>query len=345
MGEFDRKGIARLLNYGRPVESEEEVDRLLRSVQEAEAAKEDTLGHCVQKSDPEHSPTLDLPIELLIEMEQPWPLHSEEELKAMANSIRINGILQRILVRPLEDGRYQIISGRNRRRAAMLAGMDTVPCEVRAMSDDMAQEAMLETNLNQREHSPISATAWAYRALYELKKRQGFRSDLTSGPVGPKSEEQFNRSDEEVADTLGIGGRTLKRYIRLTYLCAELMTALDDKRLRLRAGIELSYLSEDNQRLVADQFQGRYHLLSEKLAAALRKAGEREELTKERIDNLFCPAVKSKQRINLSLKPVYDLFPVGATQKEMEKIVIAAVKLYFSMQGNKNQMDETKEDN
>ena len=122
----------------------------------------------------------EIAIDRLVDMDQPFRLYGEEAMEAMRQSVSAHGVLQRLIVRPYLDGKYQIISGRNRRTAARLAGYTTVPCEVRELNDDEAELQMLETNLRQRENLLPSEKAWAYRRRLEALKRQGRRAEVTS---------------------------------------------------------------------------------------------------------------------------------------------------------------------
>lgn len=154
-----------------------------------------------------------------------------------------------MLVRPLEgkDGKYEIISGHRRFFAAQKLGMRKVPCTVHFIDRDAATVMMVDSNCQRTELLP-SEKAWAYKMKMDAMSRQGKRTDLTSVPVGPKSE----RSNEKLAESVNESVTQIKRYIRLTYLVPELLQYVDDGKIGMRPAVELSYLPEETQRDVVD---------------------------------------------------------------------------------------------
>lgn len=271
----------------------------------------------------------DLPADALDEMEQPFRLYSEKKLEEMKESIIAHGIIQRIIVRPSPDtpGHYQIISGRNRRRAAMRAGYTMVPCEIRDLDDDEARLQMVTTNLDQRDELLPSEKAWAYRIRLEALVHQGKR---TSRQTVAKLKSADEVSEDE-------SGRQVQRYIRLTYLTPELLDAVDNDTLGFGAGVSLSYLSEKSQEAVYNYFFLEHkQKISGDLAESLRAAGEKEELTPERILVILSPAVKKPVKINkvsVPMKPLRQFWPAETPAKEIEKQIIEIVTEYFKQVG------------
>lgn len=269
----------------------------------------------------------DLPIDLLVDMEQPFRLYTEAEMDAMRRSISAHGVLQRLIVRPWTDGKYQIISGRNRRTGARLAGYATAPCEIRNLDDYEAELQMIATNLHQRPDLLPSEKAWAYRKQLEIMSKQGQRTDLTS----PLPAAKF-RSDDELGKEVGISGDTVRRYIRLTYLLPELLDAVDNKALGFGAGVALSFLSTENQ-LVVHQYFFVSHpcALSETVAERLREAGAAEALTEPAIKESLSPDVSKPKPIkSISFHPLKKYFPGGVSKTAIEKTTAAALKAYFA---------------
>lgn len=270
----------------------------------------------------------ELPVDALDEMEQPFRLYSDDAMEEMRKSIVAHGIIQRIIVRPSPDtpGRWQIISGRNRRRGAKLAGYTMVPCEIRNLTDDEAKLQMVETNLRQREELLPSEKAWAYRIRLEALAHQGKR---TSDQIGQKL------SVEAVADDTGDSKTQVQRYIRLTYLIQDLLDAVDDKSLGVSAGYDLSFLSLESQDAVYQYFfVNNKKTISGTLAGILREKGEKAPLTIERIEALLAPssAPKKLKKVSVPMKPLRKFFPVEATQKEIEEKIVEIVTAYFSEQ-------------
>ena len=149
-------------------------------------------------------------------------------------------------VRQKEDGRYELVSGHRRKRACELAGFETLRSEIVDLNRDEATILMVESNFQRSEILP-SEKAFAYKMRLEAMKRQGFRSDLTSDPVGQKF------SVEKIADNSNDSKTQIQRYIRLTNLVPELLEFVDEGRIKMRPAVELSYLDEDCQRDVVDE--------------------------------------------------------------------------------------------
>lgn len=163
----------------------------------------------------------------------PFKVVNDEEMKKTAESIKQYGVLVPAIVRPLENGEYEMISGHRRRYASMLAGKETMPVIVREMDDDTATILMVDSNL-QRENILPSERAKAYQMKMEALKHQGQRSDLTSRQVGTKL-----RTDEKVALDTGESARQVQRYMRLNNLIPELLDMVDDKKLAFNPAVEL----------------------------------------------------------------------------------------------------------
>lgn len=276
--------------------------------------------------------TCDLPVAVLVDMEQPFRLYTAAEAEAMRESIASHGVLQRVLVRPYIDGQYQIISGRNRRNGARAAGLTEVPCEVMELTDDAAEALMIETNLNQRPKILPSERAWSYRRLIEIAKRQGQKIDLDEdgGSDCHKSRDALGAGD-------GLRGRQVQNYVALTNLIPTLLAYIDEEKLGIAAGVQLSYLSTDNQHMVEEFFfSGRGGAISEALATAIRAAGEKKkQLAQEDLLHLVsAPPKGTASRVNsIPFKPLKKLFPREVTKKQVYDTTAAALNLYFD-QGN-----------
>ena len=186
----------------------------------------------------------------------PFQVRMDEAMKEMVQSVRENGVLVPALVRPKEGGGYEMVSGHRRKRAAELAGLREIPCIVRNLTDDQAIVIMVDSNL-QREQILPSEKAFAYKMKLDAMKRQGFRSDLTSGPLVQKL------SREVIAEQSSDGARQIQRYIRLTNLIPELLSLVDNSILKepgklqmaLRPAVELSYLRKEEQADLAQLIQ------------------------------------------------------------------------------------------
>lgn len=175
----------------------------------------------------------------------PFQIKDDESLNALCESIRDYGVLSPLLARPTADGNYEIVSGHRRKAAAIKLGLEKLPVLVREMTDDEAVILMVDSNI-QRENLLPSEKAYAYKMKLEAMKRQGSRNDLTCGQVGHKSRDSI--SDLE-------SGRTIQRYIRLTYLPKPILDLVDEGRIAFSPAVELSYLTKLEQAELWDIMQ------------------------------------------------------------------------------------------
>lgn len=174
--------------------------------------------------------------------DHPFKVQDDEEMQKTAESIKQYGVLFPAIVRPMENGEYEMISGHRRRYASMLAGKETMPVIVREMDDDTAVILIVDSNL-QIEHILPSERAKAYQMKMDALKRQGQRTDLTSRQVGTKL-----RTDEKVAIDTGESARQVQCFVRLNNLIPELLDMVDDKKLAFNPAVELSYLKPEEQK-------------------------------------------------------------------------------------------------
>lgn len=178
----------------------------------------------------------------------PFKVRMDAAMQEMTESVKQYGVLVPALVRPKPEGGYEMVAGHRRKKAADLAGLTEIPCIVRQLTDDEATIIMVDSNL-QREQILPSEKAFAYKMKLDAMKRQGQRTDLTSGPVGQKS------SRDELADTSPDSSRQIQRYIRLTHLIPEILELVDNSILKdpdmlqiaMRPAVELSYLRKEEQ--------------------------------------------------------------------------------------------------
>ena len=174
----------------------------------------------------------------------PFKVKQDEAMAEMVDSIRKYGVLVPALVRPKEDGGYEMVAGHRRKFAAALAELTEIPCIVRNLTDDEATIIMVDSNL-QRETILPSEKAFAYKMKLDAMKRQGQRSDLTSTPLEPKL--KGSRSNEELAANSPDSRSQIQRFIRLTELIPSVLQMVDDRKIAFRPAVELSYLSKEQQ--------------------------------------------------------------------------------------------------
>ena len=215
----------------------------------------------------------------------PFKVINDEKMQEMVKSVKEYGVILPVIVRPKEDGTYEMISGHRRKRACELAGIKQIRCIVKDLTDDEATILMVDSNIQREEILP-SEKAFAYKLKLEAMKHQGKRIDLeeneTSTPVVSKL-----RTDEILGEEVGESRENIRRYIRLTYLIPELLEEVDNKRIAFSPAVELSYLEEDYQYVVLNKLQ--YDEVSPSLSQAitLKKMQQEGTISEEKIENLL----------------------------------------------------------
>jgi len=251
----------------------------------------------------------------------PYKVLDNEEMDSLTESIRENGVLMPVLVRPLENmpGEYEIIAGHRRVHAAQNAGLETVPAFVHAIDRDAASILLVDSNLH-REHILPSEKAFAYKLKLEAIKHQGVASRQVVG----KSESADSISDTE-------SGRTVQRYIRLTYLGPKLLDLVDQGRIAFSVGVELSYLDEDAQAYIAeiaerDDITPSYSQAS-RMHGIIRVMND--SITREQIEAIMSEA-KPNQRETVKIRAdrLREVLPSGVEGEQAEEFILKACDYY-----------------
>ena len=238
-------------------------------------------------------------------------------MQRTVESIAQYGVLAPLIARPRPEGGYEILSGHRRQYAAKLAGLETLPVIVRNMDDNAAVLLMVDSNL-QREHILPSERAFAYKMKLEAIKNQGARSDLTSPQVAAKF-----RSDDAVAKDQGISGDTVRRYIRLTHLIPELLELVDQKQISFNPAVELSYLTEPEQRDFLEAMQDTQNAPSLSQAQRIKKLSQESQCSYEAIFDIMGEEKKAEMdRITLKNEVLRKYFPRSYTLKQMEDTIL-----------------------
>lgn len=291
----------------------------------------------------------------------PFREPTQERLDQMAESIRRNGILNPLLVRRMGE-RYQILGGHTRKAAAAKIGYKELPCVVMDVDDDEAENIFVTDNLMQRPGLLPSEKAWAYRTKLEAMKRQAGRPpkqqsenssqvgmnldlDATSAQVGMKFNAEENSAQlgrnletaELIAKETGESRNQIRRYIRLTYLNPDLLDMVDDGKLGLTIAVELSYLDDLTQSMLADYLEEHPKAsVSQSIASQLRDLAEAGTVTALDIEQLFQePELQRAPRVlKLQLKPIRKFFPASASPEQMTAIITAALEKYYREEEN-----------
>lgn len=256
----------------------------------------------------------------------------EERLQALTESIRHNGVLSLLIVRPMGGGTYEIIAGRNRCRAARALGYLELPCIVRDVNDDEAAELQIADNLLHRDQILPNEKAKAYkRRLDGMRRRPGERTDLTCDQDGHRLD--ASRSIERLASDSPDSKTQIQRYIRLNYLIPALLEQVDAGKISLQLGATLSYLSELTQTLLLEYLTAHPDKqLSQAAADALRRLeAEETPVDEAAIDELLTKRQRRALRVvRLQMPPLRRYFSADATEEEITQTVQTALEYYFS---------------
>lgn len=267
----------------------------------------------------------------------PYQVREDEEMLNMAESIKKFGIIHPVIVRKKENGGYEMISGHRRKRACEIAGFKEIKAIVRELTDDEATILMVDSN-NQREKVLPSEKAFAYKMKLKAMKRQGQRNDLTSATELQKLAGKTSR--EIIADEIGESHEQVRRYIRLTYLVPELLKIVDEDKMGLRIAVELSYLTEDEQKIVADNMEYLDVVPSHAQARIMRDKSEKGKLTNEEIEILLEEEKPNqKEQIKFKYDKVKDYFPSGYSIEKMQEVITKLLESYQAEWKRKKQRD------
>ena len=254
----------------------------------------------------------------------PYKVQDNEEMEALAESIKAHGIVSPIIVRPLENttDEYEIISGHRRVMASRKAGITEIPALIVSLDRNAAAIVLVDSNLH-REHILPSEKAFAYKMKAEALEHQGWRSDLTSCQVGTKL-----RTDEQIATDANDSARQIQRYIRLTNLIPEILKYVDEGRISFTPAVELSYLNEQEQHDLLEQIEQNDCTPSLSQACRFKKISQEDGLTPEVIATIMGEE-KANQRemFKVPMERIRQYVP-NANAKQAEDFVLKACEHY-----------------
>ncbi len=260
----------------------------------------------------------------------PFKVKQDEAMAEMVDSVRKYGVLVPALVRPKEDGGYEMVAGHRRKFAAALAELTEIPCIVRNLSDDEATIIMVDSNL-QRETILPSEKAFAYKMKLDAMKRQGQRSDLTSATKLQKSAGKTSR--EILAEQAGESHEQIRKYIRLTLLIPELLQMVDDGKIAFSPAVEFSYLKEQEQRSLLDTMELEDCTPSVAQAKKLKQFSQDGKLTDEVILSIMQEdKPNQKEQFKMPKERISKYFAPGTPAQKIEDTIVKALELYRKRQ-------------
>ena len=264
-----------------------------------------------------------VPISLIDDFaEHPFQVRDDEDMERLIQSIDNNGVLNPVILRKNGE-RYELIAGHRRKHACLRLGISGIPAIVRELSRDEAVVEMVDSNF-QREHILPSEKAYAYKMKMDAMKRKAGRPKENSTPMVSNL-----RTDEIIGEESGESREQVRRYIRLTELIPELLTMVDEEKIAFRPAVELSYLTEDEQRDLLETIE------SEEATPSLAQAIRMKNLSKVGkldMDTIFAIMTEQKpnqkEKIKIPMERLEQFFPRGMPQKQIEDTIVKALTLY-----------------
>ena len=257
----------------------------------------------------------------------PFKVKMDDKMLETIESVRDHGVLVPALVREKPTGGYEMISGHRRKMASELAGLESIPCIVRNLSDDEAVIVMVDSNLQREEILP-SEKAFAYKMRLEAMNRQAGRpskNNLT--PV--VSDLNGLRTNEALGKEVGESRETIRRYIRLTELIPEILEMVDDKKISMRPAVELSYLPKEEQEILYDAMESEACTPSHAQAIKIRKFSAEGRLNEDVLLSIMSEEKPNQvEQWKIPKNRLKKYFPSGTTQQKMEETIIKALELY-----------------
>ena len=262
----------------------------------------------------------------------PFQVRNDEEMRAMVSSVKDKGVTQPAIVRPREDGGYEIVSGHRRQKASELAGYADMPCIIRNLTDEQAITQMVEDNTNQRENILPSERAKALKMQLEAIKHQGAKN-FTSGQIDPK--DAGKRSNEIVAERNKMTVKQVQRYIKLNDLVPDLQKMMDGGQVKFTPAVELSYIKPKNQQYIAVAIESQQSSPSLSQAQRMRELDQKGVLNGDVIDGIMMEDKKEVDKVILTGAELGKYFGKETTPREMKDQII---KLLDDWKGQQKEM-------
>ena len=260
--------------------------------------------------------------------DHPFKVLDDGKMQDLVDSVKENGVLTPVLIRPTANDQYEMISGHRRMYAAAIAGLTTIPAIIRELSDDEAVIAMVDANIQREELLP-SEKAFAFKMKLNAMKRQAGR------PTKNASQNRTNkRSDELLASEVGISRNQIQRYIRLTELIPELLELVDKKKLQFTVAVDISYLDREIQKWIYEYIRDNGFIKPGQISA-LRKHLETETISQNFMISIFnnCIAPKTQNRkVTISEKKLTKYFPLEYSEEQMERIIVSLLEKWKTEQ-------------
>ena len=265
----------------------------------------------------------------------PFKVLDDDKMNELVESIRANGVITPVLVRPDDEGGYEMISGHRRLHASKLAGLETIPAVIKEMTDDEAVIAMVDGNVQREEILP-SERAFSLKMKMDAMRRQGARNDLKDGGDST-SDTQCRKLETSaiVGKEIGMGQTQVKKYVRLTELIPELLDMVDEKKISIAMAVDISYFDKEIQQWLYEYRKDNGFLKNEQVAL-LKNHPNVENLTQYTMIQLLngaLPQPKETLAVSLSEKKLSKYFPPHFNSKQREQVIIGLLEKWSEQQG------------
>ncbi len=270
---------------------------------------------------------MEIPITQICDFpDHPYKVKDDESMDELVESVKTRGLIQPVLVRPIEDGMYEMVSGHRRKRAFEIAGIEKIPARVQELTRDEAILSMVDSNLQRDEILP-SEKAFAFKMRLEAMKRQAGRPSKNSVPLAQNFEGKTSR--EILGEQVGESQDQIRRYVRLTNLVPEMLNFVDEKKIAMRPAVEISYLTPEEQLNLADAIDAEQCTPSHDQTLRMKRFSQEGKLTKEAIE-----AIMSEEKPNQREKsPFRDnriskAIPTSVPKEQQCEYVLKAIEFY-----------------
>lgn len=272
---------------------------------------------------PEIEGMIDIEVDAIYPFENhPFKVLDDEKMEELVESIKVNGVLTPVLLRPDDEGTYEMISGHRRLKAAKKAGLRKIPAIIKEMNDDEATIAMVDANMQREEVLP-SEKAYAFKMKMDAIRHQGKNTDATLFPEGTKS-----YSGDIIGASEGLTRTQVYRYIKLVDLIPKLLDMVDEKRLALSVAVELSFMNKNMQQWIYEYIRKNGMIKQEQLMD-LRRYRDDANMTQEQLINLLCKGratVSPRKIITITERKLNKYFPAYYSQTEIESVIVGLLE-------------------
>ena len=282
---------------------------------------------------------MNIPIEDIVDFpNHPFKVKEDDEMLDLIDSVSRVGIISPAIVRPKEDGKYEMVAGHRRKYASLQNDIKTLPCLLRNLTDDEAVIIMVDTNLKQRQHILPSEKAWAYKLKLDAMKRQGKRTDLTSVPMAQKLNKKTSR--QLLGEQVGESQDQIRRYIRLTNLIDPLLDLVDENKIAMRPAVEISYLSSKEQAVLYEAIQLNECTPTHDQTIRMRKLHDSHELSSDKIQEIMTEQKPNQvEKVKITKSRINRFFSSKTSAKEMEDEIIKALEFYQRYKNRKRERE------